>query len=355
MNTVTNSKYRDIAETLKREIASGRWSKGKRLPGETVLARRFSVAHMTVRRAVDSLIDDRVLVRIPAKGTFVVDPKAVATDRPIVLLFPSNALEIDPYYFPELLDGFRQVLESHERSFTVLTYETAAIPDRLEAGSLVACLLIEPEHVDLAEQLRSDGALVVAINRHPALRSIASVYIDDARGVERAVDHLVEHGHRSIGFLKGPEDNLDARERLRGFRDAVQRHELPPGPEAVAGFREAGGYDAAADLLSTHPSITAIVCASDLSAIGAICAARDIGLSVPEDLSVVGFGDFAVADYVSPRLTTIRQRRGALGCAAAIALLQLESDGHCASELIESEFVIRQSVVSVNRTLVDIH
>jgi len=348
-STVTKSKYRDIADTLKREIASGRWSKGKRLPGETVLARQFSVAHMTVRRAVDSLIDDRVLVRIPAKGTFVVDTKAVATDRPIVLLFPSNALEIDPYYFPELLDGFRQMLESRGRSFTVLTYETAAIPDRLDTGSLVACLLIEPEHVDLAEQLLSDGALVIAINRHDRLRSIQSVYIDDARGVERAVDHLVEHGHRSIAFLKGPEDNLDACERLRGFRDAVLRHELPAAPEVTAGFREAGGYDAAATLLSARPSTTAIVCASDLSAIGAICAARDMGVSVPEGLSVIGFGDFAVADYVSPRLTTIRQPRAALGRAAATALLQLESDGHCTSELIESEFVSRQSVVPINR------
>jgi len=135
----------------------------------------------------------------------------------------------------------------------------------------------------------------------------------------------------------------------------AQMIERAAAPEVVAGFREAGGYDAASTLLSTHRSTTAIVCASDLAAIGAICAARDLGLSVPEDLSVVGFGDFAVADYVSPRLTTIRQRRGALGHAAAVALLHLESEGHCASELIESEFVVRQSVVPASTTLVRTH
>ena len=191
------------------------------------------------------------------------------------------------------------------------------------AGSNVACLLCEDKQSRLVEKLRDHGVTVLAINRYPGRRAIPSVYIDDASGIVNAVDHLAALGHERIGFICGQLRNLDAIERLRGFRRAIKKHRIRTAPEIGDGFNESEGYSAAVQMLTQSNRPTAIVCASDLAAIGAIKAARDLGLSIPTGLSVVGFGDFSVADYMMPALTTVRQARLALGKCAASALIDL--------------------------------
>ena len=345
-------KYREVARALRQEIVSGAWPRGQRLPGEMLLAQRYNVAHMTMRQAINSLVEEKVLHRVPAKGTFVLDRdprEPVPTTRhPMVLLFPTNAERLDPYYFPELLAGFQEAMALGGHKYNIIGYDSPLIDGdggaRLDPDSVVACLLIEPIHLELAEKLRDQRYPVLAINRYTGRRSIPSVFIDDARGVELAVDYLVEAGHRRIGFVKGFPGNIDARERLAGFRAGVRRHELTHAPEVGEGFREIYGYDAANELLDGPNPPTALVCASDLAAIGAVRAAREHGLSVPADFSVFGFGDFSVADFVMPRLTTVRQSRSALGAAAAAALIELANDDQTEGKAIAPEIVIRESV-----------
>jgi len=347
--TTTGLKYREIKRALLEEIEAGQWQVGDRLPGEHDLARRFDVAYMTVRQAVANLVEEGVLLRVRGKGTFIVDPanaKQSSTRRicaPMTLLFPADWQQCDPYYFPELMRGFRQAMESQGQQAIIQDYTFGDTPNALEPGTVIACLLIEEEHIQLVERLRDSGHTVLALNNYTGRRSIPCVRSDDAVGVEAAVDHLISLEHERIGFIRGKSGNIDAADRLRGFRTAMKRHGLRDAVEAGDGFTEASGDEAALTLLALRYPPTAFLCASDLAALGAIKAARDSGRFVPHDLSVVGFGDFSVAPYVTPSLTTIRQPRLELGWAAAESLIRLAEQGVGEGTVLRPDLIVRES------------
>ena len=340
-------KHREIARALRQEIKTGLWQAGERLPGEQDLARRFEVSYMTMRQAVTNLVQESVLVRVRGKGTFVVsqsrgnDP--ARSGQPVALLIPADLQRMDPYYFPEVLEGFQQAIDAAGRRLALYSFAAVEHTGVLEPGSAVACLLIERSSLSVVERLRDSGYRVLAINRYTGRRSIPCVRMDDARGVEQAVSHLVSLGHERIGFVAGPRNNIDAADRLRGFRTGVKRYGLRFVPESGDGFTEASGYAAAREMLSAPNRPTALLCASDLSAIGAIKAARDFGLSVPRGVSVAGFGDFSVADYVSPSLTTIKQTRRALGRVAAESVILLADGEETSGVVLEAELIVRES------------
>jgi LacI family transcriptional regulator len=239
------------------------------------------------------------------------------------------------------LEGFQDVME--EGGYRATIQSDDVLESSLEAGGAIACLVFEENHMRRLEQLRDSGFRVLAINHYTGFRRIPEVRIDDARGIAIAVAHLVSLGHERIGFICGPSTNLDAADRLRGFRSAVKEHGLRAAAEAGDGFNEAAGYSAARQLLALSHRPTGILCASDLSALGAIKAAHDLGLSVPRGLSVVGFGNFSVADYMLPGLTTIQQSRIALGRAAAEALIELASGVTVQNVVLSAELIIRSS------------
>ena len=340
-------KYREVEQILRQEIAAGKWADDGCLPAAQELAKRFGVANMTVRQAVTSLVEEGLLVRVQGKGTFIVEqlgaPEAPSTRFPMALLVPPEWKWVDQYYFGELLDGFQQVMAAGGHRAARFDYDDVETPGVLDPGAAVACIILEEPHLELVERLRDRGYRVLAVNHYTGRRSIPCVRVNDSQAVEEAVDHLVAKGHERIGFLRGVAANIDATDRLRGFRAAVRRHNLRVTPEMGDDFIESSGYEAAQRLLSSPNPPTAIVCASDLSAIGAIRAVRDRGLSVPHDLSVIGYGNFSVADYVIPRLTTIRQPRMELGSTAAEMLIRLANDEVVDDVLLSAELMVRES------------
>ena len=355
MPTITASlKYREIERALLQEIEAGHWQAGDRLPGEHDLARRFDVAYMTVRQAVTNLVDGGILLRVRGKGTFIVDQTAASKNMsvPMTLLFPEDWQLSDPYYFPELLAGFRQTMEANGHRASVLDYSFVNTLDSLEPGATIACLLIETEHIQLVERLRDAGYRVLALNKYTGRRAIPCVHIDDAFGVEEAIDHLVSLGHERIAFICGKPGNIDAADRHRGFRIAVKKHGLTEAIEVGDGFTEAKGYAATGELLSLRNPPSAVLCASDLAALGAIKAARDNGRFVPHDLSVIGFGDFSVAAYITPGLTTIRQPRFELGQAAAESLIRLTQHGSDEGAIVRPNLVVRESTLPLRSNAV---
>src|SRR5579884_1913619 len=127
------TKYRVLAGHLRTEIDAGRWGAGDQLPGANDLARRFNVAYMTARQAVESLVADGVLVRIRGKGTFVA---ANGRDRDsslqtMALLFPTGWLPIDPYYLPELIEGFSEAAKGYGYRPAMVDYDETDNPGRL--------------------------------------------------------------------------------------------------------------------------------------------------------------------------------------------------------------------------------
>lgn len=166
---------------------------------------------------------------------------------------------------------------------------------RALAGQLPVAVLGRP--VDLA----SPGSVSLSLDNHGA-----------ARGV---VNYLLDRGHRRIGHIAGPQDHADARDRLAGYRRALEDRGLPfqPGLVVQGDFHEPSGLIGARQLLAQHPDMTAIFSANDQMAYGARLALYRLGLRVPEDMSLVGFDDLPGSAYTTPPLTSVRQPMAEMG------------------------------------------
>jgi DNA-binding LacI/PurR family transcriptional regulator len=356
---VTLSKTRSVEEWLRAEIASGRLQEGDKLPSEYDLAREMGVAYLTMRAATEPLVRDGLLRRVRGKGTFITVPAARKETQvnTVALMVPSlPALwNVTGFYFPRVVQGFcdeahRQDLEPVIVGRPKNLFSGDPAPTGSYAG--LACLLVDSDDLAAVDVLAQMGTPLVAINLYRGHGRVSSVIADQAAGAASAVKHLIDLGHRRIAFLPGPAGNLDSEERYRGFEQAMRKHQatIVPVESDDASFTEASGAALTRELLARRVTPTAIVAASDLIAAGAIMAARDAGLDVPRDVSVVGFGDFAVSTQVNPKLTTVHLPLEQLGAGAVTALMKgIRGEGvetiHLATELIrrKSTGIARQS------------
>ena len=172
--------------------------------------------------------------------------------------------------------------------------------------------------------LRRDRFPFVLVNRGARRAEDLCVQPDNIGGMAQAIKHLVELGHRRIGIVAGPQSTTTGQERLEGARAALRSHRVRLDEDLVVvaeGFAESSGYQAGRRLLRRTEPPTAIVCANDLVALGALRAAREIGLDVPADLSIVGFNDIPRADLLDPPLTTVHVPQDEMGVRAASLLI----------------------------------
>lgn len=153
------------------------------------------------------------------------------------------------------------------------------------------------------------------------------VAADDREAAAQAIAHLIALGHRRIGLVSGPEESAVARERELGYLDAMADHELDRGPALIVGgdMTLASGLAAGRLLLEVSPRPTAIFACNDAMAAGVLHAAREKKLSVPEDLSIIGFEDVSLATELWPPLTTIRLPLKKMASAAALKLAYPEA------------------------------
>ncbi len=186
---------------------------------------------------------------------------------------------------------------------------------------------------------------VVFINAAADWLQFPRVSCDDAMAAEQAVDHLVALGHRNIGMLVGPSDHVPSNRKVDGARAAAARHGLTIDDERIGRtmFSAEGGQAASNELLGT--GVSAIVCASDPLALGAVRAVRRSGRTVPGDVSIVGFDDSAFMKHTDPPMTTVRQPIESMGRAAVERLVsQLDGRRDGPTELLFApELVVRAS------------
>lgn len=159
-------------------------------------------------------------------------------------------------------------------------------------------------------QLLEQGARLVFVNGGSEQLPVTSVGVDERASGRIATEHLLELGHRRIGFVAGEEFALPTREKAQGRADALREAGIDPGPDvAHAGFTVEGGRRALREILARRNGDrpTGVICSNDLIAIGAVLEAQSQGLRVPEDLSVVGFDGIDAASWTQPPLTTVEQ------------------------------------------------
>jgi len=176
---------------------------------------------------------------------------------------------------------------------------------------------------------------------------LSAVGVDNYRGGYLATEHLITLGHKRIGMLAGKFAITDrSYHRWRGYRQCLKNYGIPYDKALLAQteYSLAGGRDTVKKLLALKKPPTAIFCSNDYLALGAMKGAREMGLRLPDDLSIVGFDDMQTSSYVIPALTTIQQPAYKMGEIAAELLFQrMESTAKPVQRMLESSLIIRES------------
>jgi len=346
-------------------MARGASDDGRR-PTIREVAARAGVSHQTVSRVINAdgyvseATRDKVLQAI-RQLNFVPNgiARSLSSRRSHTLGVVSN--DISDHSFAEMAAGAEA--EARRQGFYLIIGSVEdAVPEDEEAylrlmqqrrieGLIVARPRLRPASWRLLAGIADSIPTVAIASRVEALR-LHSVDIDNQGGGRLAANHLIESGHRAIATITGPLDWPSAQARLEGAQEALRMAGIDT-ELAVASSDEwgvEGGRAAMVHLLQSGHKFTALFAQSDLLALGAIAELQAHGLSVPGDISVVGYDDIPVARYMTPALTTVRQPMNEVG-ATAVRLLTRELANPSRSgrtrgrhQLVDVSLVVRESV-----------
>ncbi|HEC22840.1 MAG TPA: LacI family transcriptional regulator [Chloroflexi bacterium] len=331
------------------------------MPTMRDVAERAGVSVTTVShvinetRPVSDELRTRVLAAIEELGY---QPNALARSlrrkktHTIGMILPDSA---NPF-FAEVARSIEAVSFEHGYSVILcntdgdlekeLLYTDLLVEKRVD-GILFVAAGMSAEHILALEEQHMP---VVVIDRDIPDVAVDSVLTDNAQGGLLATRHLIELNHRRIGCITGPSDVTPSAERVSGYQQALQENGIPLDETLIVrgDFQYESGYRATRHLLALSDPPTAIFACNDLMAIGAVCAARELGLSVPEDLSIVGFDDIRLASFVNPSLTTIAQPKHEMGVLATQMLLERmqDRDRPPRRQMLSTSLVPRQSTAT---------
>lgn len=270
----------------------------------------------------------------------------------VVVLVPDIA---NPF-FSNIIQGIERVASRHQ--YRILLGDTQGEQEREQA------------YADLVSQRQADG--VICLGRNIPFRyrkgrktldpdwppfamaceyhgeiPVPTVCIDNVAAARDAVNHLLELGHQRIAYVNGPSESPLCEDRLQGYEQALKEAGLTVEPALIkqGDFTLASGYDCTATLLASANPPTALFCANDEMAIGAMQACHAAGLSLPGDMSVVGFDDIGFAAYTHPRLTTVHQPRNRIGEQVMTMMLAMLAGNTPADSriVLPHELVVRES------------
>jgi len=258
--------------------------------------------------------------------------------------------EISGAFFPPMLKGIEA--GAHEAGYGLLIHSTKQEgPSRRPLGEHnTDGLLIftdSLDHHELHRLYNMNFPIVLLHQTPPDPLNIPVIAVENKDGAATLVNHLIEvHGRRRIAFLHGPEGHQDSVWRERGYREALEAHNLHFSPELIAsgGFDEEEAFATVRQMISNGIEFDAVFAGDDDSAIGAMRALKMEGRLIPEDVAVVGFDDVPFARYLSPALTTVRAPIESIGREAVRQLTRLMNGEQAkALTLMHTELVIRES------------
>jgi DNA-binding LacI/PurR family transcriptional regulator len=196
----------------------------------------------------------------------------------------------------------------------------------------------------LQEIMKSDIPCVL-IDIDMTSDQVSCITIDNVQAAYEAVELLINHNHKNIGMINGRREADVSIKRLKGYQSALESHNIVANEDYIVygDFLEDIAYKEAYGLLMAHPEITALFCASDMMALSALKAAKDLCLRVPEDLSVIGFDDIPFAQYLTPPLATVKQDFYMMGYHAGKQLVKMIQH-----EAVEKKIYVEHKVLARN-------
>jgi LacI family transcriptional regulator len=217
---------------------------------------------------------------------------------------------------------------------------------RTMRGRIDGLIVMAPD-VDASSAIQASGVDFPLVLIDPGLGDVDcdTISIANYEGARAMVRHLQSLGHRRIATITGPERNMDAQQRLEGYRSAMRGNggTWHPDLEIPGDFSEPSGFAAAERLLALEPRPTAVFAANDYMAIGVMGSLSDAGIDVPDGMAVTGFDDIAMARYLNPPLTTVHVDAYRLGERAVERLLKVDDTPRSRREVLPTTLVIRRS------------
>jgi len=303
---ITTPKYVLVEDYIRQQIKKNRFS--DKLPGERSLAADLGFSYMTVRKAVENLVNEGLLYKIPTKGTFIADQKANKIKTRTIGYFLDSRIAgglSSPYY--------SMIFNAIEKQATRQGYSLVYFSD--SSDSNLQMILQKLDGVIASSFLRIENLIqqmkaivpVVAIDNSAADKTIPSVIIDNFNAQIQSVDYLCSLGHQHIGFMTGLEDSDVGKNRYEGYKSGLIKQGIEVDPALVfrGNYTFGSGVSGAQYFLELEQRPSAIICANDSMALGAISKLHQEGLEVPAHMSIVGFDDIDIARQITPPLTTV--------------------------------------------------
>jgi GntR family transcriptional regulator of arabinose operon len=356
-------KYEIIRKAIQKEIESGKYQVGDKLPTESNLMETFGVSRYTVRRAISELQNAHYVYRIQGGGMYVDDwqdsqqpPKA---NNKMIGLVTTHMVD---YIFPNIISGIDRIISAHGYSLIVGNTHNQRENERRSLERLldtqIAGLIVEPTqsalantNMDLYQKIAQSHLPMVFINAHYPQLQAPYLEIKDKKAEYEMTKYLIKQGHKRIlGIFQV--DDLQGTRRMEGFINAYMEY-----PD-ISYLSETVMYQSGQDMnrifqrvtqimeRPDHP--TAIVCYNDALAIQVMDVVRSASLKIPEDVSIVGFDDYVLGRYFSPRLTTIEHPKEKMGLDAGRMIMSLIDGEEVKPIEYDAKLIFNDSVRKLN-------
>jgi LacI family transcriptional regulator len=244
----------------------------------------------------------------------------------IAVVVPRGSFVLNNPFFSTILEGVAKAMDQTDYNM-LMSFTSIQQKRLLETQAVDGVILFSPRHEELSlEWLESVGLPIVVIGSYLEESPFPCVRPDDEDGIKQAVTALYNLGHQDIGMINGPMSSMHSVRCLNGYKSRVKELELDYSSDNVLEVDEFDVFkatEAMKTFLNNNKKITGVVCSSDYLAIGVIKAASMIGLSVPEDLSVVGADDVPISDFITPSLSSVHVDLVGIGKRATVTLMNL--------------------------------
>ena len=342
--------YRQLAEELREQIKNGSIRPGDKLKSESEMISEYGVGRLTVRNALQLLVNEGDLVKVRGKGTFCAKKTAQADALNVEVLLDMN----DTYFIPYHVRGISSVLSESKSNFLISnTQDDDAVLCTLLEGIVkkgasgvifqytgLNCGTAFSERIEeLLNVLAKRNIPVIMLDGNFENAEVSCFYLNEKSGGMRAAEHLAAFGHRKCAML-GLQKHRDSRLRYEGFCEGLRVFGLSdPVPVEYSGNWED-------ELLNAvKGGVTGVFVFNDDVALKAVLSLKKNGFRVPEDVSVIGFDDTYIATAYDPQLTTLTHPKEKMGRDAANLVLKMLSTGNLTpvSKEYRPELIMRGS------------
>lgn len=310
-----HAKYKQARDSIYQHILKSGARPGDKIGTEAVFIKALGISVTTVRRALDELVREGVLVRRVGKGTFFKSyPKSSPESASSVLLLGHNSWHFlrEDVYFGRILNAFSEKMREASLRQVVMINEWGSAPEaeiediRRHHPAAIIYPFADSRHQTFLLSLAALSVPLLVYGHPIEGFHAAQVYFDEYDGGAKMAAHLLRQGYRDIGVVAPPVESPAGQMRRKGFVETLNnnRRGRLVGEVVASEYGEQAGYEAATQLLRDCKP-RAIFCAGDLLAYGAMKRAEELGFSVPKDIAISGYGDFTVSSFYHPQLTTI--------------------------------------------------